>query len=488
MRKFIFLILIFIALMFSSSNAAPNLKISRVERSYTNNENDPKQYIRIYITNTGITDATGVQVKISAMDNEVTSYAYNYGTVNVGQETNSAGSSYYYIYFSENTSSGYTAIVTVTMTDSSNNTWTDYFAITMGQSTITYPVLLQLLWTEESADYTSDGVYPKRGNAGTIFIFRVKYKYTKAPADGYPKVHIKKGNNEISESPFTMSYVSGSYLGSGAIYSYSTNLTKTGADYTYYFEAKDSNNNTATSAADAPDVNVIFANEDTTIITEDGTQIDVPKNTLNTGVTINVNTPSTIPNGEVQKSTYSSVKAIDVLKEITVSDGTKNFRNDIKITIPFKELDVVGIDKSKLKFFYWSEGINMWVLIPNSQVNTSKNTVSCYVNHLTIFRIMAIEVSSAKMVLYNNLFNPTKSEKVYVRYDLTKDQNVNIVVYNIIGQKIKELVNERKGAGSYTDLTWDGKNDNGEVVASGTYIIYLVADEFKEKKKCVIVK
>lgn len=479
--------------MFSYVNATPNLKISRVERSFTNNENDPKQYIMIYITNTGNTSATGVGVKISATDNEVTSTAYNYGTVDVGQETTTSAI-FFYIYFSSGTSSGYTAIVTVTMTDSSNNTWTDYFTITMGQSTITYPVPLQLLWTGET-NYTSDGLDPERGNASTTFIFKVKYKYTKAPASGYPKVHIKKGNNEISGSPFTMSYVSGSYLGSGtsgAIYTYSTNLTKTGADYTYYFEAKGSDNATATgtptTSVDAPDVNVISENEDTIIITEDGTQIDVPKNTLKTGVTINVNTPSTIPTGDIQKSTYSSVKTTNVTKEITVSDGTKSFSNNIKITIPFKNSDVVGIDKSKIKLFYWSENINMWVLIPSSQVNTSNNTISCYVNHLTVFRIMAVEVATSKMILYNNLFDPAKGEKVYIRYDLTNEVDVNITVYNIIGQKIKELLSTRKSAGSYTDLTWDGKNEDGEIVASGVYIVYIIAGEFKDKKKVVVVK
>ena len=62
------------------------------------------------------------------------------------------------------------------------------------------------------------------------------------------------------------------------------------------------------------------------------------------------------------------------------------------------------------------------------------------------------------LVVYNNLFDPANNEKVYVRYDLVKEAEVKIVVYNIKWQKIKELFVGRKDAGVYTDLSWDGKN------------------------------
>ena len=54
-----------------------------------------------------------------------------------------------------------------------------------------------------------------------------------------------------------------------------------------------------------------------------------------------------------------------------------------------------------------------------------------------------------------------------------EETNVKITIHNIKGQIIKELLNERKSPGVYTDLTWDGKNDSGEIVASGVYIIYI---------------
>ncbi len=112
-----------------------------------------------------------------------------------------------------------------------------------------------LAWTGE-ANYTADGLNPETGFATDPLTYRIKYADSagNAPANGYPKVHIKKSGIEISGSPFTMTYVSGTNS-SGAIYSYFGTLPR-GTDYTYYFEAKDSYNISATNTAsiDAPDI------------------------------------------------------------------------------------------------------------------------------------------------------------------------------------------------------------------------------------------
>jgi len=115
-----------------------------------------------------------------------------------------------------------------------------------------------LSWTSE-ANYTSAGLYPVVGDKNTPFVFRVKYTDSNndAPAPGYPKVHILKNSNELTGSPFAMSYVSGAN-NSGAIYNYSNTLS-TGTAYTYYFEAQDLSGVVAlgapsTTIIDAPNV------------------------------------------------------------------------------------------------------------------------------------------------------------------------------------------------------------------------------------------
>ena len=96
-----------------------------------------------------------------------------------------------------------------------------------------------LEWTGEP-DYSSDGLSPETGVSTTAFVYRIKYTEAEGdpPAGGYPRVHIKEDGAEIAGSPFAMSHVSGTPL-TGSLYSYSGTLGK-GSDYTYYFEAEDS--------------------------------------------------------------------------------------------------------------------------------------------------------------------------------------------------------------------------------------------------------
>jgi len=66
---------------------------------------------------------------------------------------------------------------------------------------------------------------------------------------------------------------------------------------------------------------------------------------------------------------------------------------------------------------------------------------------------------------YLNPFNPSTT----VAYRLLRTENVKISIYNLVGRQIRELVNEYKEVGFYI-IQWDGKNQVGRRVASGTYI------------------
>jgi subtilisin family serine protease len=99
-----------------------------------------------------------------------------------------------------------------------------------------------LSWTGE-ANYVSDGLNPEKGTTSTEFVYRIEYthKNNLPPKDGYPKVHILKGNLEIASSPFSMVEVdtTDTTYTDGKLYAYTRTLSRTGKDYSYYFEAKD---------------------------------------------------------------------------------------------------------------------------------------------------------------------------------------------------------------------------------------------------------
>lgn len=88
--------------------------------------------------------------------------------------------------------------------------------------------------------------------------------------------------------------------------------------------------------------------------------------------------------------------------------------------------------------------------------------------------------------LSQNYPNPFNSSTL-IKYALKKDVNVLINIYNVLGQKIKTLVDEYQNAG-YKSIIWDGTNDNGKAVSSGIYFYKIIAGDFIDKKKMAIIK
>jgi len=84
---------------------------------------------------------------------------------------------------------------------------------------------------------------------------------------------------------------------------------------------------------------------------------------------------------------------------------------------------------------------------------------------------------------YPNPFNPETS----LSYSLAKPGKVNLVVYNIMGQKVKTLVDKERIAGKYT-ITWDGRNDHNKLVSTGVYFYKIKAGDFSQIKKMLFVK
>ena len=85
---------------------------------------------------------------------------------------------------------------------------------------------------------------------------------------------------------------------------------------------------------------------------------------------------------------------------------------------------------------------------------------------------------------YPNPFNPSTQ----IAYTLPKLANVSLTIHNILGQKVATLVsNQIQNADKYT-VTWNGKDSNGNTIASGIYIYQLKADNILISKKMLLMK
>ncbi len=84
---------------------------------------------------------------------------------------------------------------------------------------------------------------------------------------------------------------------------------------------------------------------------------------------------------------------------------------------------------------------------------------------------------------YPNPFNPTTS----IEYTLTRNGEVSLTVFNVLGQKIKTLVKGKEAAGDHL-VVWDGRDDMGHVVPSGVYFYRLQTKNGSKVRKMMLMK
>lgn len=92
---------------------------------------------------------------------------------------------------------------------------------------------------------------------------------------------------------------------------------------------------------------------------------------------------------------------------------------------------------------------------------------------------------------YPNPFSPSASTYAgnpltTIRYRVRQLADVQLIIFNQLGQKIRTLVSHRSGPGEF-QLSWDGKNDHGEPVASGIYLYQLkVGNEIHTRQMTLV--
>ncbi len=84
---------------------------------------------------------------------------------------------------------------------------------------------------------------------------------------------------------------------------------------------------------------------------------------------------------------------------------------------------------------------------------------------------------------YPNPFNPSTT----IKYDLPQRSQVELKIFNSLGQLVRTLVNSQQGAGRHA-IVWNGRSDEGNVVASGAYLYQLRAGDFVQTEKLVFLR
>lgn len=84
---------------------------------------------------------------------------------------------------------------------------------------------------------------------------------------------------------------------------------------------------------------------------------------------------------------------------------------------------------------------------------------------------------------YPNPFNPTTKIKIAI----PQETKVSLKIYNVLGQEVKELLNENLDYG-FHEITWNGTNNEGKKVSSGIYFYRFKVDKFTKVKKMLLLR
>jgi len=72
-------------------------------------------------------------------------------------------------------------------------------------------------------------------------------------------------------------------------------------------------------------------------------------------------------------------------------------------------------------------------------------------------------------------------------FDLPKTENVSLVIYDILGHRVRELLNENLSTGKHV-ITWDATDQQGIRVASGIYFYILQTPSTRLVGKMILQK
>ena len=84
---------------------------------------------------------------------------------------------------------------------------------------------------------------------------------------------------------------------------------------------------------------------------------------------------------------------------------------------------------------------------------------------------------------YPNPFNPTTT----INYSIPENADIRLIVYNVMGQEVVQLVNQKQVPGYYS-IVWRALDSNGKPVSSGIYLYRLVTTGYQKTRTMLLIK
>ncbi len=175
-----------------------------------------------------------------------------------------------------------------------------------------------------------------------------------------------------------------------------------------------------------------------------------------------------------------------VVRDTTINTKTYNFyycdavTGDPDSALLWGGYDVLqaGIGRVYSIGEFWHESLS-GAIIDSVQYGTIYYDTTGIVHESSTHKPQSMRISSA----YPNPFNG----RIKLVYGLVKTRQIKVEIYSLLGQKIRELFNDYQAAGEHA-VFWDGRNETGQVVNSGVYLVKLTASNQQSIKRIILIK
>ncbi len=131
-----------------------------------------------------------------------------------------------------------------------------------------------------------------------------------------------------------------------------------------------------------------------------------------------------------------------------------------------------------ITYFYYTEGSSGYGELEAAEINGVT-----YGDFVGIDDGSPIPSSFALHPAFPNPFNPVTT----IKYELSANTNINLIIYNIMGKQVQTLTSGNKKAGLHT-VIWDGTNSRNEPVSTGMYLVQLTTPNSVHTQKIVLMK
>lgn len=115
-------------------------------------------------------------------------------------------------------------------------------------------------------------------------------------------------------------------------------------------------------------------------------------------------------------------------------------------------------------------------------IDTDRNKLG-YIEVELIYGTTPLPLDYILFQNYPNPFNPNTS----VKFQVPKTSDVTVKIYDMLGQEVRTLFASEVMRGTYS-VEWDGLNDAGMRMSSGSYIYRMIAGDFVQSKKMILLK